>query len=445
MRDFVEPRMEQRYGPRWQETIARQMHTPFNRQDILSYKNALVRSGAQRQLIQGCFPVPFERWQGLLRAAADWRHALVGHADDVSLEQGFEGTTTLLELSRVAAFGCDDELEYVLDRFVRLQNGEPAYPAHEDGKALGAREQDTQSGAAMRALQVAVQESSNARQLAEEAANKTDRVVEELEAARREIEQLRTDQEATRKTREEQARALEVDLALARQELAQREEELASAEAARRAAEESAEPVIDVDPEMLQQLVLEAVRSSLQPEPQPGKRRTPKAIPPGRRVRIGQKWPFPRGATEWYLDARRGWLTRIEDDVRLDQLIQPRLAQSLVGSFLEIRPEGGRVWLDADGDACTYKRKRYVYLGRIEELADGVPAPIRGQPSMSSTATRSPAAKNTVLPDPGDVPRGTVMVGIKAADGLHRRPHQWVSKRSRSGKAFWTHSPACLH
>lgn len=53
----------------------------------------------------------------------------------------------------------------------------------------------------------------------------------------------------------------------------------------------------------------------------------------------------------------------------------------MLDALLEIRPTDGRVWVDEEGDAYTYKKHRFVYFGSIDELASPVSAsPIRKAP-----------------------------------------------------------------
>jgi hypothetical protein len=80
----------------------------------------------------------------------------------------------------------------------------------------------------------------------------------------------------------------------------------------------------------------------------------------------GQQWPFPRGREVWRLSGADRALTSADGLWSLDELLGPELADELVESFLEIRPEGGRIWVDEDGDAVTYIDKDLIYLGCIK-------------------------------------------------------------------------------
>lgn len=81
---------------------------------------------------------------------------------------------------------------------------------------------------------------------------------------------------------------------------------------------------------------------------------------------------YPRGQEVWRLSKLRKSLIRTDDEANLKSVIGADQATRLVDQFLEIRPAGGRVWVDVDGDAVTYVEGRLVYLGRLEqnEVAD---------------------------------------------------------------------------
>lgn len=86
----------------------------------------------------------------------------------------------------------------------------------------------------------------------------------------------------------------------------------------------------------------------------------------------GEPWMYPRGQEVWRLSKLRKSLIRTDDEANLKSVIGADQATRLVDQFLEIRPAGGRVWVDVDGDAVTYVEGRLVYLGRLEqnEVAD---------------------------------------------------------------------------
>lgn len=93
----------------------------------------------------------------------------------------------------------------------------------------------------------------------------------------------------------------------------------------------------------------------------------------------GQPWPYERGQETWTLRTDRT-MARRDDDASLADIIGAGRARGVVESFLAIRPSGGRVWVDEDGDACTYIGGHLLYLGRIFDH----PAPSVGDPPVGT-------------------------------------------------------------
>jgi len=96
---------------------------------------------------------------------------------------------------------------------------------------------------------------------------------------------------------------------------------------------------------------------------QPGPARE---IEGGDQIPPGALWPFERGGDTWVLSATHREMRRPGRRTgRLGELVGPEAETSLVEAFLRIRPEGGRVFVDDDGDASTYVDGQLVYLGTI--------------------------------------------------------------------------------
>jgi hypothetical protein len=81
-------------------------------------------------------------------------------------------------------------------------------------------------------------------------------------------------------------------------------------------------------------------------------------------------------------------LVTYDGHLSLDEVLPAPVAARLIDSFLEIRPQGGRVWVDEDGDATTYVDGVLTYLGRLtndsKELGSddpsiGTPYPSAGE------------------------------------------------------------------
>lgn len=95
-----------------------------------------------------------------------------------------------------------------------------------------------------------------------------------------------------------------------------------------------------------------------------------RAIEDGRSVRPGQPWPFPKGDDTWVLSAQRQEIRRPGRRAgRLQDLLGEAGESAVVTAFLQIRPEGGRIFFDEDGDASTYVDGVLIYLGLLPQLA----------------------------------------------------------------------------
>jgi hypothetical protein len=114
----------------------------------------------------------------------------------------------------------------------------------------------------------------------------------------------------------------------------------------------------------------------------------------------GKPWPFPRGREVWRLSGADRAFTTADGLWSLDELLGPELADELVESFLAIRPEGGRVWVDEDGDAVTYIDEDPIYLGCITPDPEDprwnppIGTPCRPGKSRRYTVTRTGVKKD---------------------------------------------------
>ena len=90
-----------------------------------------------------------------------------------------------------------------------------------------------------------------------------------------------------------------------------------------------------------------------------------RAIEDGRRILPGEPWPFDRGNDTWVLSASRRSIRRLRGAGGLADALGKTREAELVDAFLEVRPEGGRVYVDHDGDACTLIGGQLVYLGLV--------------------------------------------------------------------------------
>ncbi|SDD80029.1 Superfamily II DNA or RNA helicase [Sanguibacter gelidistatuariae] len=83
----------------------------------------------------------------------------------------------------------------------------------------------------------------------------------------------------------------------------------------------------------------------------------------------GDRWTGERGEDRWRLSTSPQTLTRLSDDVPLTEIVGVDAALPLVIAFLAIRPGGGRVWVDGEGNATTQIDGHDVYLGTLTAAA----------------------------------------------------------------------------
>ncbi len=84
----------------------------------------------------------------------------------------------------------------------------------------------------------------------------------------------------------------------------------------------------------------------------------------------GQPWPYARGEDVWALSRAGRTLIAYDGQLSLDELWPRPAVDRLLDAFLEIRPEGGRVWIDGNGDATTYVDGVLTYLGPVVRDAE---------------------------------------------------------------------------
>lgn len=121
----------------------------------------------------------------------------------------------------------------------------------------------------------------------------------------------------------------------------------------------------------------------------------------------GQAWPFPRGREVWTLSGAAQSLTTADGLWSLEELLGPELAAHVIDSFIAIRPEGGRVWVDEDGDAVTYIDNVLTYLGRL--IPD--PEDRRWNPPIGTPYPRG-RRRYTVTPAGVEKPDGTCLTAV---------------------------------
>lgn len=104
----------------------------------------------------------------------------------------------------------------------------------------------------------------------------------------------------------------------------------------------------------------------------------------------GSSWTGPRGQERWKLSPNPRRMSRNADAADLTDLVGEKEARRLVAAFLGVRPEGGRVWLDAAGIATTLQGERLVYLGRITILEPEARPPSSMEQAVADALSTSP-------------------------------------------------------
>lgn len=115
--------------------------------------------------------------------------------------------------------------------------------------------------------------------------------------------------------------------------------------------------------------------------------------PPGA-PRPGDPWAGPAEGERWRLSSAKT-MTRLSDGRSLGDLVG-HVAGEVAGQFLQIRPSGGRVWIDGNGDAVTTVEGRLIYLGRIPAAGRGGLVQPRAFGSGSGERGEAPADDESV-------------------------------------------------
>lgn len=88
-------------------------------------------------------------------------------------------------------------------------------------------------------------------------------------------------------------------------------------------------------------------------------------IADGSHIAPGEPWPYERGDHAWVLSAQRRTMRQGRNGPRLGVQLGDETEERVVDAFLSIRPTGGRVFVDGDGDAATFIDGELIYLGRL--------------------------------------------------------------------------------
>jgi hypothetical protein len=147
----------------------------------------------------------------------------------------------------------------------------------------------------------------------------------------------------------------------------------------------------------------------------------------------GKEWPYARGGDVWTLSRARRSLITYDGQLSLDEVLPAPVAARLIDSFPEIRPQGGRVWVDEDGDATTYVDGVLTYLGRLSDdpkaaLFDDPPVgtpypPGDGHYSVTAAGVQRRADGAWLASEIGDTPAREVLerlLAVRPKGGRYR-------------------------
>lgn len=95
---------------------------------------------------------------------------------------------------------------------------------------------------------------------------------------------------------------------------------------------------------------------------------------------LGEPWPFEVGYERWRLSGAQRTLSRYDDDEDLASVIGSPAADRIVSDMLRVRPSGGRILVDEDGDAVTWLKTHFVFVGNLRNEASDTNGPTPGAP-----------------------------------------------------------------
>lgn len=404
----VRPHLEDVYGPEWL-TQVHPTRTRFGRRDLSSYAQFLFgrrELSDARQVFRAALGIPFAKVDRVLTHAVDVRNRFAHPDETVALRQVENDIGHLLRLAGTLKLDCVDDLHEIAREAAALSSGPPAGASVSAERIQELEERAEQAEQAVAEAdrlraQVASIEAERERahdewMRAEEALQAVDAAREELEAKAESLRQQLGEADASSIL----ATQLQQQLDLAEKQAAEQGERLAKSEKKRAAlkkqlekqsrnAEEAerraataeserddlagsvaftralVEPEHDSTEDLLEQL--QRVMAKLADE---GAAHHVEEEPEQVLPAPGEPWPYPRGGDVWTLSGARRSLVTYDGQLSLDEVLPEPVVARLIDSFLTIRPEGGRVWVDEDADATTYVDGVLTYLGRLVEAPE---------------------------------------------------------------------------
>lgn len=399
---ILEDPMVEEWGPKWTVDLAEQPEFPIHREDASTIVSLLLtRSPVARESVRDA--LDRSRWKAMydhdsFRDIRRIRNEFA-HPDGTSNELAW-AENALSRLAKASHVG-------MLDAFADIQKLTAAVRSLKDGGRIPTRDDFDAAQAELRLAQKQIEE-DRARAAEAEGqleASKDERIRADvaLQQAQDEVARLSESNFVAVRERERLEAALiaarEAEQAAAA-EIARREAALARAEAERH---ETARRLEAAERELLatQAVASDAIGSSAAGAGSVAATTSSMSVQEladmveelaatagrlsGRAVTQqlpapGSAWLFPRGDEVWRLSKQHRSLTRVDDETDLKSVVGQARAEELVDEFLGIRPTGGRVWVDTDGDAVTYADGRLVYLGRLRGKRGLEPSLQPGEP-----------------------------------------------------------------
>lgn len=408
LKEILEPTLRGLGGDDWRRTLAGLVAQPGRRFDLaeldltayVKLLNARAGSDGQGSRVRSALRsalMPsgdFRSVTRLLDDVVDIRDALAHPKRDLDTKTARSWLATLSQCATTLHVKAASDLEGMLKHLLEVSSGAPVLqPTPAQVKEL--EHQIAQQQAQMRAMEQERDRSDAEREALESRAADAE---EAARAAKREAGELRTRQLKLEQDMESADAAAsaehkrELDLVAQEQAAVEQRRREADAEAARieaerKAVEKSWEAVAAREAELenkdrqLQTRLAEAQAASVLSDDLVERIRAltiraaqaateaPEETEDESLPEPGESWPYRRGREVWSLSRKRT-MYRQNDDVQLAEVVGSDRANQLIDQFLRIRPSGGRVWVDVDGDAATYVNNGLVYLGRLDDGSD---------------------------------------------------------------------------
>ncbi len=403
LNDVLEPALRSLGGDEWHRTLAQEIARPGRRVydlaklDLTAYVDLLHSQGwAGRRELRAALMRngDFRSVSRLLDDVVDIRNAWAHPKRNLDKETARSWLGTMTQCATTLRLAAASDLAEMLRHLLEVASGGPvSAPTPTQVRELEL--QIAEQRAQMRAMEEERDRSDAEREAfesrateAEEAARLAKREAGDLRKRQLQLEQqMESADEAVSAQHQLELDELAREQAVVEQRRREADAEAARIDAERKAVEESWEAVAAREADLeardreLQSRLAEAQATSVRSDDLLERLRA-LAIPAAASVTSapedseeealpdpGDPWPYRRGREVWSL-SRKQMMYRQSDEVQLSDVLGADRAAQLIDQFLRIRPSGGRVWVDVDGDAATYVGEDLVYLGRLDDGSD---------------------------------------------------------------------------